>query len=401
VTPRQPAAAAEGLALGAAYAANFGALASSAPFLALYLASAGFGAEATAQVLAIGLLLRVVAVPAWTLLADRLRASAVVLRVATVGALLALGALALLASPPKAIVVLLLLLFALCRAPFGPLLDAIMLHRARAAGHAFGGVRAWGTAGYAAAALITGSLVARSGTRAVLHVSIVILIAALAAAARLGRGDTAGDAPTGTARMGKLLQVWTRPRMLLLLAVALLQQPGLAAYDALFPAQLTKLAGATAAGVAVALGAASEFAFLLLGPRLARRFGPERVLALACATSVLRWSAMAVLTNPILVIACQMLHALSFGAFYMASVIIVDRETPPELRASAQGAFGSLTFGVGAAAGLSIAGILEPLGGARAVFGFAACSALLGTLACAGLVAGVGRGGEELGHPER
>jgi PPP family 3-phenylpropionic acid transporter len=364
------------LALGAAYLTNFGALAASSPFLAVYLGSVGFEAPLAAQLLALGLLVRVVAIPPWTLFADRAHATGAVLRLASAGALVAF--VALLADPSRALVALGLLVFAAFRAPFGPLLDAIMLRRARATGRAFGAVRAWGTAGYALGAVVTGAVVARLGPRGVLYTGIVFLAAALLAAWTLGGAGASPGVRGGGAR--QLLAFVRRPRLVVLLSIALLAQLGLAPYDALFPAYLSKLAGSTAAGAAVALGAGAEFLFLLAGPSLARRLGPERLLAAACAASTLRWTTIALVTSPVALVLLQTLHALSFGAFYMSAVILVDVESPPGLRASAQGIFASLCFGVAAAIGLSVAGLVERHGGIPTVFAVAAAASLLATV---------------------
>jgi PPP family 3-phenylpropionic acid transporter len=363
------------VALGAAYLTNFGALAASSPFLALLLGDVGFSPAVAAQILAASLLVRVVTVPPWTLFADRMHAAGAVLRLATAGALVVFAAL--LWSPPRALVALAVLAFAVFRAPFGPLLDALMLHGARATGRTFGAVRAWGTAGYALGAVVTGALVARLGTRAVLYAGVAFLAAALLAAFGVGRGAAPVGAPGGAVRA--LAALVRRPRMMLLLGVALLHQVGLAPYDALFPAYLTKVAGATLAGAAVAVGAGSEFLFLLAGATLARRFGPERLLAVACAASVVRWAGIALTTSPVALLLLQSLHALSFGAFYMSAVILVDAESPPGLRASAQGVFASLCFGVAAAAGLSLAGLVERRAGVPAVFGVAAAASGVAT----------------------
>jgi PPP family 3-phenylpropionic acid transporter len=172
-----------------------------------------------------------------------------------------------------------------------------------------------------------------------------------------------------------------RPRLAWLFGIGLLQQLGLAPYDALFATYLTRLSSATAAGAAVALGAAAEFVFLLAGGSLGKALGAERLLALACAGSALRWAGIAWLTTPALLVPLQALHALSFGAFYVASIQIVDAESPPDLRASAQGAFGALCFGVSAAAGLSLAGLVERAAGARAPFAVAAAASVLATIA--------------------
>jgi PPP family 3-phenylpropionic acid transporter len=369
------------LALGAAYLTNFGALAASSPFLAVHLGAVGFSPAATAQVLALLSLARVFAVPAWTLLADRAGDMGGVLRIATAGSLVAFAALLL--DPGPALVVGALALFGIFRAPFGALLDALLLREATAS---FGSVRAWGTAGYALGALATGELVALYGSRALLYVTIALLAAALGAAGLLRRKSDAhaGQTSDGSSHRGdprELLSLAAslvrRPRVVLLFAVAALQEMGLGPYDALFPAYLTRLASARSAGFAVTLGAGAEFLFLLGGASLARRFGPERLLVVACAASAVRWAAIAVVTNPVALVAIQVLHAPSFGAFYMASVLIMDRETPPSLRASGQGIFGSFSFGIAAALGLSLAGIIERRGGMPAVFLFASGSSVL------------------------
>ncbi|HEY8091755.1 MAG TPA: MFS transporter [Polyangiaceae bacterium] len=364
------------LALGTAYLTNFGALAASSPFLALYLGSVGFTPPLAAQLLALALLVRVVAIPPWTLFADRTHASGAVLRLASAGALVSF--VALLADPTQALVALALLVFSAFRAPFGPLLDAIMLRRARATGGAFGAVRAWGTAGYALGAVVTGAVVAHLGSRGVLYASVVFLTAALLAGWTISGGGASPGVRGGGGR--QLVAFVRRPRLVILLLIALLSQLGLAPYDALFPAYLTRLAGSTAAGAAVAIGAGAEFVFLLAGPSLARGLGAERLLAAACAVSTVRWTAMALVTNPVALVLLQALHALSFGAFYMSAVILVDVESPPGLRASAQGIFASLCFGVAAAVGLSVAGLVERHGGIPAVFSVAAVASLLATI---------------------
>jgi len=367
-------------ALSAAYATNYGALAASGPFFALLFADQGFSAPEVAGLLTVIPLVGVVATPAWTILADRMRDIGAVVRISSAGALVAFALFFL--HPPRALVPVTLVAFTLFRAPFGALLDAVMLHGARASGRSFSAVRSVGTAGYALGAIVTGGLVARHGSFGILAATTALLVAALLAALALRHdpGSVARVAPHdhhGAPRL--LLSLGKRPRFLLLMAISLLSEIGLAPYDALFPAYLTKLSDATAAGAAVALGAAAEFLFLLVGPALAHRFGPERILTASCAASALRWGAIASVTSPALLVALQALHSLSFGAFYMSAVILMDRETPPSLRATGQGIFNSLTFGVAAALSLSVAGLVERWGGMKGVFGLGGAAAALAT----------------------
>jgi PPP family 3-phenylpropionic acid transporter len=353
--------------LGGAYVSNFGALAAYGPFLALYLEHRGLGPRAIAHLLAMMLLVRVVASPAWTLLADRWQSPARVLALVSVGSLASFG---LAEDAPLAIA---LLVFSAFRAPFGALIDTMVLRTDRP----FGSLRAWGTAGYTAFAFATGALVDRVGPRAVWWVTLIPLALAVLFAFLLPAAPSRVERPALVRPLALLLQ---KPRFLLLLAVAALHQVGLAPYDALFPAHLTKLAGASYAGIAVAVGAGAELLFLVRSPAVLRALGASRLLALACAASVLRWGLTAVVTAPWLLVAIQVLHAFGFGAFHVASVTLVHEEAPPTVRASAQGVFSAAAFGIAPAGALAFAGWVTPHIGLRGAFAIAAGASALAML---------------------
>src|SRR5207247_1700869 len=143
---------------------------------------------------------------------------------------------------------------------------------------------------------------------------------------------------------------------------------GLGAYDALFPAYLTRLSTATYAGAAIAFGAIAEIVFMNRGRGVLKSLGLGGTLVLAYSVSSVRWLVVALVPQPIVLIAIQALHAFTFGAFYLACVAIVDAESPPEVRASGQGIFATTTWGLASAASLTLAGWIEPRGGMRGVF---------------------------------
>jgi PPP family 3-phenylpropionic acid transporter len=374
--PRDDAREPSAIALGAGYFANFGALAVYGPFLAVYLAYAGLTAEATAELLALLLLVRVVATPAWTLLADKLASTPRVLRIVSVGAALTFALV--LARPGHAALTVILVAFSAFRAPFGALLDALVLRWVSARpGRAFGRLRAWGTAAYMLAAVGTGVLVTRFGPRAVAWLTCAALAASALVAFALPSSRGALAAPEIVRPLGLLLR---RPRFLVLLATAVLHEVGLAPYDALFPAHLASLATPFHAGLAVAVGASAELVFMMTCAPLFRRLGPAPVLTLAYAASAVRWGLMAVVTEPGVLVALQVMHALGFGAFYLASIAIVDEEAPAGIRASAQGVFSAFVFGIAAAMGLSLAGVVTRHVGIRGVFAVASVASVLGAL---------------------
>jgi PPP family 3-phenylpropionic acid transporter len=124
---------------------------------------------------------------------------------------------------------------------------------------------------------------------------------------------------------------------------------------------------------------------MLRGARLVRTIGLARTLALAYAASAVRWAVCAFVREPVVLIAVQLLHAFSYGAWYLAGVALVERESPREVRASAQGIFGAFSSGLATTVALAIAGWMESHGGMRAVFSAGAVAAVVAAVVAIGL----------------
>jgi PPP family 3-phenylpropionic acid transporter len=63
---------------------------------------------------------------------------------------------------------------------------------------------------------------------------------------------------------------------------------------------------------------------------------------------------------------------MTFGVFYLASVAFMARRVPHHLRASGQGLFAAVTFGIGGLVGYTTSGAAYALLGGPALFGVAA-----------------------------
>jgi len=117
------------------------------------------------------------------------------------------------------------------------------------------------------------------------------------------------------------------------------------------------------AGAAWALAATSELVVMLLRPRMCSWAQPRTWLMIALAAHPVRWLLSSIAHDPVLLLAIQLTHAFTFGVLYLAAVQNVERMAPEGLRATAQGVFASVTFGVGGLVGNSLGGFLyEPLG---------------------------------------
>ncbi len=349
-------------ALATVYFGYFAALGVFGPFVALYLEHRGVPQDRIAFVLALLPFFRVVSTPAWTALADRLHSASAVLRFVTFASF---GVFALFESRPTGLaLVLLLLAFTTLRSPATSLMDVLALQWAARSGGSFGQVRAWGTIGFTLATFGAGAMIHAHGPDVIIHTSLVLLGVTAIATLRLPRGA----APARVRLLPALGVLLRRRRFVLFLATVSLHQLGLGAYDALFPAYMTHLSTATTAGLAIAVGASAEVLFMTRARGVLVSLGLPRTLALAYAASAVRWLLLAMIRAPWALVAIQVMHALSFGAFYLAAVALVDEESPPEVRASAQGIFAAVGWGLASSAGLALAGWLLRHGGLPRVF---------------------------------
>jgi PPP family 3-phenylpropionic acid transporter len=138
-------------------------------------------------------------------------------------------------------------------------------------------------------------------------------------------------------------------------------------------------------GMAWVVGVLCEVAMMFYAPRILAVADTRRVMLLCTAAAILRWSITAMVSDKVVILLCQTLHALTFGLWYVSMVKFVQDEAPDELRTSMQSV--ALTFiGVGALFGYILGGSIYELEGGSAVFMTASIAAACAT-ACYGLLA--------------
>jgi PPP family 3-phenylpropionic acid transporter len=93
-----------------------------------------------------------------------------------------------------------------------------------------------------------------------------------------------------------------------------------------------------------------------------------------------RWAVVGFTRDPIVLLAVQSLHALTFGAYYVASVAIVDEESASSTRTTGQGIVGAWSYGVAAALALSFSGFVERHYGLSVVFRIGAIASTIAAL---------------------
>ncbi len=334
------------------YAALFMALGIQLPFIPVWLAARGLDAGEIGLVLAVPMIVRIVAIPLATRIADRHGAVRGTLAVA---AAVAVAGYALAGLVSGATAILLALAFAsLFYTPLMPLADAYALRGLALRGRSYGPVRLWGSAAFIVGSFGGGLVLEWLAPGNLIWLLVAAMLPAAVAAGTLAPMST--SAVASPARKASAAYLLRSPAFLLVALSASLIQASHAVYYGFASLDWqTDGLDSTAIGALWALGVVAEIVLFAVSGRLP--LGPVALLALGGAGAFVRWGAMAFDPAPIWLPLLQCLHALSFGATHLGAVGFMVRAAPAEIGATAQG-YLAVAQGLVMAGAMGLAGLL-------------------------------------------
>ncbi|MCF8110923.1 MAG: MFS transporter [Desulfobacteraceae bacterium] len=133
-------------------------------------------------------------------------------------------------------------------------------------------------------------------------------------------------------------------------------------------------------GFAWALAVLAEIGIMVYSVPIFKRFSHEGVLIAAFALTGMRWLILAGAESALLILFTQLFHAFSYGAFHVASILYIDRLTPPEAKTLGQAVNNAVTYGLGIMTGFLVNGYFFEITGAAALFAFSGFLAMAGCL---------------------
>ncbi len=344
--------------------ALFAAVACFYPFLVIFYRQQGLSGPQIGLLSGLTPLLTLLGAPLWTNLADvtrrhRLVLSGVILVTAATLALLP----ALHAFLPVFLVVVVL---SACFAPVAALLDSATLAMLGNRRELYGRVRVGGTLGYVAAGVLIGALVQRAGLQFAFWTGTALLLVLLVAAQRLSFVEAPpGAAPPGAARpaalsgRGGVRTLLADRRWWPFLVLAFAAGLSLTVTTTYILAYMQELgADAGSMGLALTMGAVMEIPMMLIGHRLLARYSSYSLFMLAIALTGARLLLFVVTRSPQAVIWLQLANGITYPLAWLSGVTYAHEHAPPGLSATAQGLFGAVFSGFGAAVGNFIGGPL-------------------------------------------
>lgn len=98
----------------------------------------------------------------------------------------------------------------------------------------------------------------------------------------------------------------------------------------------------------MALGQVSEIVFMALVPFFFRKLGVKMMLVVGMLAWTLRYALFGMMPSaPAMLVLGIVLHGICYDFFFVTGQLYTDRKAPREIRASAQGLIGLLTYGAG------------------------------------------------------
>jgi PPP family 3-phenylpropionic acid transporter len=323
------------------------------PFLILYYQQQGFSGPQIGLLTSLTPLMTLLGGPLWTNLADRTRQHRLILAVIITVSIVSLAALPLVhAFLP---VVGLIIVLSGCFSTVPAFIDSAtmtMLGRHR---ELYGQVRLGGTLGYAATALLMGVLVQHTSLQTSFWTGAGLLFVALFAA----RYFTFGSAQPDQANSGSVRTLLADRRWWPFLTLVFAGGLSLAVSTTYILAFMKELhASGTDMGLALTAGAVMEVPMMLIGHRLLARYKAFSLVWLGIFFTGLRLLLYALVSTPAAVVWLQLLNGITYPLAWLAGVAYAHDHAPAGLGATAQGLFGAVFSGFGAAVGNFAGGLL-------------------------------------------
>ncbi|WP_456447858.1 MFS transporter [Thiolapillus sp.] len=359
--------------LSAFYFFYFAALGTLMPYWGLYLQAMGFDAFSIGSLMAIIMATKVVAPNVWGWLGDNLGHRMLLVRLASLLALVSL--LGMFAAQGFLQVALVMAFYSFFWNASLPQFEAVVFNHLGNDAARYSRLRLWGSVGFILTVVMVGWLVDRRGTAVVLPALITVFGGILLSSLLVKEdGHEAHEAQPS------ILAVLKKPHILAFFAAVFLMQMSHGPYYAFFSIYLQDYAYSKSdIGLLWSIGVIAEVLLFLFMHRLLRRWRSAAILRVSLMLAALRWLLIGWFPEvvPVLVVA-QLLHAASFGSFHASAIHMVHDYFRGRHQGRGQALYASLSFGAGGALGTFISGVIWEQWGAPLAYTMASATALLG-----------------------
>ncbi len=261
--------------------------------------------------------------------------------------------------------------------------NSLILNSIEGTRHKFGAFRLWGSLGYALIALTAGAWIHLTGTGRLWLIYSLLLLFSLLFTIGIPRGRLTNLATGSPAAGGKYGSLYKDKVFMLFIGLGILISVPNSMNNTFVSIYIQELGGTgMSVGLSAFLSSFFEIPVFLLMDRIIRPNTRFMLIGLAFVSLLfsVRWLLMAGAAEPVHILLIQIMHCITFGAYYYLGTTLTARMVDSRYRASGQALFALTWAGVsGVAAGFAGGWIYETLGAAT-MYMISASVALCGAL---------------------
>jgi MFS transporter, PPP family, 3-phenylpropionic acid transporter len=151
------------------------------------------------------------------------------------------------------------------------------------------------------------------------------------------------------------------------------------AYYGFFSIHLEKMGfDKTFIGICWATASTAEIFVMIYSAKIFKQFSLENVMIFSFAVAVARWFLLAFVVSGPVILLTQVLHAFTYGAFHMSSILFIDSLSSETSKTLGQSINNAVSYGMGLMAGFFLSGYLYEIIGSHALFMISGWIALSG-----------------------
>ncbi len=228
----------------------------------------------------------------------------------------------------------------------------------------YGQTRAWGSAAFIVVVVLVGGAIDAYPVGIILP----LILAGGLVQSVISPGVPSVRTPRSHGLSGGAGQLASRKSIVFLIC-AFLMLLSHGAYYGFFSIHLEKLGfDKTFIGISWAVASTAEIIVMVYSGRLFRRFSLESVMVFSFSIAALRWFLLAFVDSGPVILITQVLHAFTYGAFHMSSILYVDALSSEASKTLGQAVNNAVSYGLGLMAGFFLSGYLYEAIGSHGLF---------------------------------
>lgn len=331
-------------------------------FMPLYFKLIKLNQSSIGLLLGIGSLITLISQPLWGIISDRAKTKNLILKIVVAGSGLSYIFFPL--SNHFIYLVIIIIVFSIFERTIEPLCDAITLEYIETTKWNFGHIRLVGSIGFALSAVLTGFIVSINifYLFILLFILTLILFIIVFSLPKIKGHQWQGQKVN-------IKEILKNKNLMVCLLFSFCIQVTVGFYTAFFPIHFIQLGGNNVLlGWAIMIATISEIVFLIFVDKILKKYEIQNILMFSGAVVGLRWLLMYLISNPYIIMICQLMHGFTYMAFAFSMSVMINDEIPKELRGSGQTLNMLINMSIAPMISSIIGGMISEFVGIREVF---------------------------------